>query len=213
MRAVLRTVGAMLLCGSLVGCAGQMQTWADEPLEAAKQQLLDAPHDVRTYLRLAELYAQRRDYLRAQQYVSLVESAAGSWSAIGIDAEKVFRLSISVAVRSQQYAEAVRRCKQRLEIEDEPEVRELYAALLEALGDEAEAERQRRLLILQHPEDPRLLIEAARFYERTSRADKRQRARALYDRYLTIRPDGEGAAKVRQALRSAQLQEELMQGH
>ena len=128
---------------------------------------------------------------------------------MGIDANKVSRLSIAVAVRSQQYSEAIRRCRQRLEIEDEPEVRELYAALLEALGEEGEAERQRQLAIRHHPDNAWLLVELARFYERTSRPDKSQRARALYERYLVLNPEGEGALRVRKALRAAQLEEDL----
>ena len=55
---------ALFLC-PLMGCAGPMKTWIDEPLELAKQRLLDAPHDVRNHLALATLYMDRRDYLRA----------------------------------------------------------------------------------------------------------------------------------------------------
>lgn len=209
MSSCIRALWALVLCVAFTGCASRMHTWADEPLEQAKQRLLDAPQDIRNHLHLAEMYAQRQDYLRAQQYLSLVETAAGSWSAVGIDADKVSRMSIAIAVRSQQYSEAIRRCRQRLEIEDEPEVRELYAALLEALGEEKEAERQRQLSIRHHPEDARLLVGLARFYERTSRPDKSLRARTLYERYLVLSPEGPDATKVRKALRAAQLEEDV----
>lgn len=198
-----------LFLAPLVGCASTMKTWADEPLELAKQRLLDAPHDVRNHLALATLYMDRRDYLRAQQYLSLVENAAGAWSAIGIEPETVFRLGIITAVRSQQYGEAVRRSRQRLELGEERGVRELLASLLEALGEEREAERQRQLLLLQYPAEPRLLLDLARFYERSPFPDRTRRARALYERYLIARPEGPDATAVRMALRTATLQEEL----
>jgi hypothetical protein len=193
----------------LAGCATTMKTWVDEPLELAKQRLLDSPHDVRNHLELASMYMARHDYLRAQQYLSLVENAAGSWSAMGIDPEQVFRLGIITAVRSQQYGEAVRRSRQRLELGEERGVRELLASLLEALGEQREAEHQRRLLLLQYPAEPRLLLDLARFYERSPFPDRTRRARELYERYLIAQPEGPEATAVRMALRTATLQEQL----
>lgn len=207
---VLRALGlglGLLLLSS--GCASVQPAAVDTPLELAKQRLLDAPHDVRNHLELAALYMARNDYLRAQQYLSLVETAAGAWSALGIDPERVFRMGILIAVRSQQYADAVRRSRQRLEVGEERGVRELLAALLEALGEEREAEAQRRLLVLQYPAEPRLLIDLARFYERGARPDRTQRARALYERYLSVKPDGPEATAVRMALRTAEIREQL----
>lgn len=191
------------------GCATLPQGTVDAPLELAKQRLLDAPQDVRNHLELATLYMARHDYLRAQQYISLVENAAGAWSALGIEPEHVFRLGILIAVRSQQYSEAVRRSRQRLELSEERRVRELLAALLEALGDEKEAESQRRLLMLQYPAEPQYLVELARFYERGGRPDRSRRARELYERYLSLQPEGPEATAVRMALRTAALQEQL----
>lgn len=209
MKTPLRITLSILLCASLSGCAASPKVWTEDPLEQAKQRLLDSPQDPRSHLRLAELYMQRHDYLRAQQYLSLVDNAAGAWSAVGIEAEEVFRLAITAAVRSQQFGDAVRRCRQRLELGEESGVRELLAALLEALGEEREAERQRRLLILHHPGEPRHLVELARFYERGSRADRGRRARELYEQYVALRPEGPEAGRIRQALRAAQLEEEL----
>ena len=200
---------AMVFVLLLGGCAGVQPVPVDMPLELAKQRLLDAPHDVRNHLELATLYMARHDYLRAQQYISLVENAAGAWSALHIEPEHVFRLGILIAVRSQQYSEAVRRSRQRLELGEERGVRQLLAALLEALGDEKEAEAQRRLLVLQYPAEPQHLIELARFYERSVRPDRTQRARQLYERYLSLRPEGTEATAVRMALRTAELQEQL----
>lgn len=212
-----RTAGRLLcyvmVCGWLggwfCGCASSTRLWTEDPLEQAKQRLLDNPRDVRNHLALAELYAQRHDYLRAQQYLSLVDNGAGAWSALGIDPDKIFRLAVTVAVRSQQYSDAVRRCRQRLELGEDRGVRELYATLLEALGEESAAERQHRLLILNHPEDARQLVEIARFLERGSRADKLRRAREYYERYLALRPEGPEAPAVRQALRTVAFEEDL----
>lgn len=204
-----RLLCCVLLCGWFGGCASSTRLWTEDPLEQAKQRLLDNPRDVRNHLGLAELYAQRHDYLRAQQYLSLVDNAAGAWSTLGIDPDKVFRLAVTVAVRSQQYSDAVRRCRQRLELGEDRSVRELYATLLEALGEELAAERQRRLLVLHHPEDARQLVELARFLERGSRADKRQRAREYYERYLALRPEGPEAPAVRQALRAVAFEADL----
>lgn len=209
MKVRLRIVYTLMLCGALSGCATSTKMWTEDPLEQARQRLLDSPQDPRNQLRLAELYMERHDYLRAQQYLSLVDSAAGAWSALGIEAEKVSRMQITAAVRSQQFGEAVRRCRQRLELGEEPGVRELLAALLESLGEEREAERQRRLLILHHPAEPRHLAELARFYERSARPDRVRRARELYEQYLLQRPEGPEAGRIRQALRTAQLDEEL----
>lgn len=205
-----RSLTLAVFCALLVGgCAGVQRAPVDAPLELAKQHLLDAPHDVRNHLELAALYMARHDYLRAQQYLSLVETAAGAWSALGIDPERVFRMGILIAVRSQQYGDAVRRSRQRLELGEERGVRELLAALLEAQGEDQEAEAQRRLLVLQYPAEPQLLLDLARFYERSARADRQLYARELYERYLSMQPEGPEATAVRMALRTAELKERL----
>ncbi len=207
----LRGIGQAILLGAvavLLSCAHTLPEQEDA-IAQARRHLAAAPYDVRIHLRLAELYLAQRDYLRARQYLALVERGTSGWEAAGIDAARVFRLGIVIAVRGHQLTDAIHRCEEALEREDDLAVRTLLAALLESTGAEHAAERQHRLIIQQHPEDLHQLIELARFYERSSRPDRRLRAQHAYDRYLELAPAGPEAELVRSALLVFRIDEQL----
>src|SRR4051812_43115030 len=107
---VLTAIAAVGLCG----CAKSAVREPD-PLYEAQRRLLGNPSDVRTQVQLSELFLQQRDYLRARQYLSLAEQGMAARATPGLDGERVFRLAIVIAVRSQQYSEAARYCTQQLE--------------------------------------------------------------------------------------------------
>jgi tetratricopeptide (TPR) repeat protein len=188
----------------VLGCAPKDVVRPD-PLEQARQQMLAVPQDAGVYFHLAELYLDRHDYLRARQYLALLERNQSAWATAGIEEGAVFRLSVLCAVRSQQYIDAIERCQRRLETGEDLGTRVLLATLLEALGDESAAERQRRLILLQHPQDHHQIIEAARFYERSLRMDRLTQAQELYRRYLTAAPTGPEAGQARAALETQRL--------
>lgn len=183
------------------GCAARPVA-APDPLSEARQRLVQQPADPRTQLELSELYLQQRDYLRARQYLQVAERSLQVQPAPGprIDPEQIFRLGITIAVRSQQYSEAIRRCLERLEQNEDAATRALLATLFEATGDERGAERNLRLLTKQHPDEPHRLMELARFYERSSISERHRLSRDLYRRYLTSAPTGDEAPQARAAL-------------
>lgn len=198
----------LLFVGALAqgGCAAKTERSFD-PLEEARHRLVEAPGDASVHLELSELFLAQRDYLRARQYLSLAERGFSGGSAQNVDREQIFRVAILIAVRSQQYTEAIRRCTQRLEQGEDARVRGLLATLLETTGDEAGAARQLRLLALLHPDEPHRLLDLARFYERSAHPARMQLARELYQRYLSQAPKGAEAAQVRAALSIDQLEQ------
>lgn len=190
---------ALLASLAPCGCAPRTIAPAD-PLTEARQRLAESPASVHTQLELSELYLQQRDYLRARQYLQVAERELVRQPAREIDLDGLSRLAIMIAVRSQQYSEAIRRCLQRLERTEDAQTRSLLASLLEATGDEWGAERNLRLLALQYPEQPGRLVSLARFYERSTFPERRRLSRELYQRYLDAAPGGDEAAQVRAAL-------------
>jgi tetratricopeptide (TPR) repeat protein len=184
--------GVILFC-LLAACARAPQRPPD--LEAAYRRLEAQPQQGEGYLELARLYLLREDYLRARQYLALAEARPVKDK----DRQALSQLALVIAVRSGQYDEAIRLCRQRLEQKEEPEVRRLLAALLEGVSRFPESERERQLLVAALPHDPHPLIELARFYERWSRPE---RAVALYQRYLQAAPQGAEADRARAALRA-----------
>jgi len=208
-----RWLGMVIALGALLaqaGCATKAPVVVDPVLAAARQRLVKNPGDPRPQLALAELYFQRHDYLRATQYLSLVEDQAARQRREGIDAERVFQLGVLIAVHGQHYSQAIRRCEARLEqVMEDHRTRGLLASLLEAIGDELAAERQWRLMVALQPKEASHLLSLARFYQRTERVDRNQLAQRLYSRYLELEPAGPEAARVKAALRLQQLDETL----
>lgn len=209
-----RWARVLLFAGGLsaqVGCASKPAVIVDPVLAAARQRMAKNPGDAALQRELAELYLKRHDYLRARQYLNLVEEQTPERQhAAGISDDQLFQLGVLIAVGSQHYSQAIRRCQARLEqaIEDAA-TRRLLASLLEGVGDEAGAERQWRLLAALHPTEAQHVLELARFYLRSERADRAQLAHKQYARYLELAPDGPEATRVKTALRIQQLDEQI----
>jgi len=200
-RVVLLAIAAV----ALGGCATSAVR-APDPLDEAQRRLLRNPSDVGTQVELSELFLQQRDYLRARQYLSLAEQGMAGRATPGLDSGRVFRLAIVIAVRSQQYSEAVRYCTQKLEEAEDSDIRSLLATLLETAGEPEEAARQLQLLLVLHADQPRRLIDLARFYERSTHLERRRLSRELYQRYLEAAPQGADSARVRAALTLDQIE-------
>lgn len=209
-----RWAKVVVLVGALMvqaGCASKPAVVVDPALAAARQRLVKNPGEPAPQLELAELYLKRHDYLRASQYLNLVEEQAPARQrAAGIGEERLFHLGVLIAVGSQHYSQAIRRCQARLEqVIGDAATRRLLASLLEGVGDEAGAERQWRLLVALQPAEAQHLLELGRFYLRTDRVDRSQLAQRQFARYLELAPDGPEASRVKTALRIQQLDEQI----
>ena len=179
----------------LLGCHTQPVVSTD-PLASARQRLAVTPRDPTVYLDLVRLSLDRQDYLRAMQYLSLAEHSALADS----QAEHLFQLGLTIAIRSQNYSDAIRRCQNGLEQRESLELRRLLALLLEAHGDQWEAEQQHLALLALYPSISEQFVEVARFYERSSLPERTAKACAMYQRYLAIAPAGAAAQQARAAL-------------
>lgn len=197
---------ALLFVAALAGGCATAPPAIEDPLTDARKRLAKDPDNVRLQVELAELSFQKRDYLRARQYLALAEESVVRGLPSEIDSQRLFQLGLLIAIHGQQYSDAIRRCQQKLELDtDDVRTRLLLASLLEAVGDELGAERQWRMLIALRPDEPHYLFEAARFYERTGRTDRKQLAQRLYARYLELAPGGPEVAQVRAALLAQEI--------
>jgi tetratricopeptide (TPR) repeat protein len=177
------------------GCHKDLKTSSD-PVAQALRRLVAAPRDPSAYLELVKLSLERQDYLRAAQYMTLAEQSPLAQQ----QPELLFRLGLTISVRSHNYSGAIRRCQEQLQQHETLPIRRLLAALFEVRGDLREAERQHLLIHQIYPTAFAQLTEAARFYERSDLPDRLTRARALYERYLTASPEGIESVQVRAAL-------------
>jgi hypothetical protein len=188
--------GVVALSGVLLGCHTQPVVVSIDPLAIARQRLTATPRDPAVYLDLVRLSIDRHDYLRAMQYLSLAEHSALADS----QAEQLFQLGLTIAIRSQNYSDAIRRCQTGLEQRESLALRRLLALLLEAHGDVSEAEHQHIALLTLYPSISEQLVEVARFYERSSLPERTAKASAMYQRYLDVAPAGAAAQQARAAL-------------
>lgn len=202
-----RSSRCLLVAAALAAGCAQKEPRDADPLSAAQRRLLSAPGDLDTHLELSAAFLRQGDYMRARQYLSVAQHGLAVQPGARADSERLFRLAIVIAVRSQQYAEAIRRCTQRLEEGEDAAVRGLLALLLEAVGDEEGAVRQLRLQIALHPQEPQRLVELAQLYERSPQLERRRLAHELYRRYLEVAPSGPQAALARAALALDQLEQ------
>lgn len=204
----------LLFAGALstqAGCASKVPVISDPVLAAARQRMVKNPGDPAPLRELAELYLKRHDYLRANQYLSLVEEQTPERQrAAGIGEDQLFKLGVLISVGSQHYSQAIRRCQARLEqVIGDAATRRLLASLLEGVGDEPGAERQWRLLVGLHPNEAQHVLELGRFYLRSERSDRNQLAHKQFSRYLELAPDSPEAIRVKTALRIQQLDEQI----
>lgn len=177
------------------GCHGAPKPKPD-PVAQALQRLVETPRSGPVYLELVKLSLDRQDYLRAAQYLTLAEQSPLAQQ----QPEVLFRLGLTIAVRSQNFSSAIRRCQEQLQRHESLPTRRLLAALFEVRGDLRQAERQHLLILQLHPSAIAQLAEAARFYERSDLPERLLRARTFYERYLAVQPEGADSAQVRAAL-------------
>jgi tetratricopeptide (TPR) repeat protein len=190
----------LLLLG---GCAPKGPQHPPE-IEAALRKVEHDPNDAAAYLEMSRAALRQKDFLRARQYLAVAERAPGR------DVMTVFRLGVVISVRSGQYDDAVLRCHRYLEKKEDPEVRLLLSAILEATGDLSGAEVQRQVVIAARPDDLHQLIELARFYQRSGTRSGQARAAETYRRYLAKAPAGEDAPQARAALLEQDLEKSVL---
>lgn len=190
-------LGLLLIALLGSGCT-RLQQHTPSPIELALKRMEGAPNDVTPLLDLVTQYLADGDYLRARQYIGLADKHIGARAA----AERIFRLAVSVAVRSQNYNDAIELCEAYLSDHRDLNVRRLLATLFEATSNPVAAERQRKLILLHHPEARDQLVELARFYERSQLPDGLKRARSSYKRYLAESPNGLLSDQVRATLQT-----------
>lgn len=188
----------VLLAG---GCRAELAGRAPDPFDVARGRLATTPRDAELHLQLALMAADRQDWLRAAQYHALVEQS----EVAARKPDVVFRLGLNIAIKSRSWADAIRRCRERLQQVEDLGTRRMLALLHEEQGDLREAERQHQIILRLHPKEVEPLVEAARFYERADLVDHLDKARALYERFLDAAPDGADAATARAALQIIQL--------
>ena len=207
-----RLLTLFLSCAGIVGCAASAPQRAPTQLELLNSRLVQNPRDVQLNMELSEYHLQAQDYLRAQQYFNAAEQhlnrqrpdAAGRIASADLRGD-LMMLGIRIAVRSQQYYEAVRRCQLLLDRREDVNIRHMMALMYEAIGDEFAAARQHRLLVALHSDVPAQHLAAAHFYERSRLPDRERLAAEHYSRYLSVRPDGPDADAARVALAAARL--------
>lgn len=180
---------------ALLGCHAEPALPAD-PILAARQRLIRTPRDPAVHLELANLAYGNQDYLRAMQYLSLVDRGQLSVE----QRDEAFRLALAITVRARNYDEAIRRTQEELLAHESLELRRLLALFYEAHGNLGDAERQHLIIAELYPGAIEPLAEAARFYERSNLPNRISRARELYERYLQAAPNGPESAQVRAAL-------------
>jgi tetratricopeptide (TPR) repeat protein len=156
------------------------------PLE---KKFADNPNDPELNLEFGQRAESVGDLIRAEQYYLRAE-------ALGIKAERVLPRILHVLVGAQRYIEALERCQKRLALVpgDRP-TRFVEAALFVALEQPAKGERDLLALQRDAPDDPQAYLALGRLY-RDAMHDS-PRARAMFEKYLTLAPEGEDAAAVR----------------
>lgn len=189
----------LLVC-SLMWLAACVTRPPEQPshVEQALARLVQNPQDPRPLLELAQSFAREGDMLRARQYLRV----AGRHPNSAQYRDDIFRQSLLVAVRSNQYREAIDLGEQRLAEQEDRPVRVLLANLHEALGELRAAERERQLVLLHNPRATESWIDLARFYERSALPQARDKARRAYSQCLRLSPTGHIAERARAALRT-----------
>lgn len=200
----------VLLSCALGGCA----TVPKRPpslIDTLQARIEQGSDDPAVYLDLASAHLDRQDYLRARQYHVLAERIVAMLprDRPGTDRkllqQRIFRLGVTIATRGQQYYDAIARCKEWLRQHEEPQVRELLAALYAAIDDMAAAERQHALLVEQDGKNTDHVLALARFYDTSTDPEKHKLAATFYERYLSLSPEGEEADAVRTRLLEQRL--------
>lgn len=185
---------AALALALACGCAAPNQSVSDDvrpnpdvsPLE---RKLAEHPDDPQVNLHLGEASEAAGDLLRAEQYYRRAE-------ALGVPEDQMVPRLVRVLVAAHRYDEALTRCRRRLQaVPGDRATRYVMAALLVALSHPREAERELLALTRTQPKDPQAYLALGKLY-RDELGDA-ARARAMFEKYLQLAPDGEAAAGVR----------------
>jgi tetratricopeptide (TPR) repeat protein len=173
------------------GCAtprpGGIQPPANpSPLE---KKLADNPNDAKVNLQLGTDAEAGGDLLRAEQYYLRAE-------ALGVPADQIIPRILRVLVAAHRFDEALERCRRRLSmVPEDRATRFVEAALLVAVEKPKDAERELNALVRTKPDDPQAYLALGRLYR--DGYNDRTRARAMFERYLALAPNGEAAPGVR----------------
>jgi predicted Zn-dependent protease len=163
------------------------QKSAVAPGGALEKKLSDNPNDQAVNLTLGEQAEASGDLLRAEQYYLRAE-------ALGEPEEAMLPRILRVLVKSQRYDEALARCKRRLDQKpDDRATRYVEAALFLALDQQKDAETALETLQRTKPDDADAYLALGRIYRDAGDA----RARPMFEKYLSLAPNGESAAQVR----------------
>jgi tetratricopeptide (TPR) repeat protein len=161
-----------------------IQPTANGPLE---KKLGEYPNDKSVNLKLGAQAEATGDLLRAEQYYLRAE-------ALGESQDEMLPRVLRVLVKAHRYDEALDRCKKRLDQKPNDRVtRYVEAALYVALDRPKDAERALETLVRSQPEDADAYLALGRLYKDLGDA----RARAMFEKYLALAPNGEAAAMVR----------------
>jgi tetratricopeptide (TPR) repeat protein len=157
------------------------------PPTALEKQLVDNPNDAQVNLQLGQQSEASGDLLRAEQYYLRAE-------ALGIKPDVIVPHIIKVLVGAKRYDEALERCQRRLAaLPEDHATRFVTAAILTALDRPKEAERELNMLLKMAPNDARTYLALGRLYK----DNDRDRARQMFEKFLTLVPEGVDAARVR----------------
>jgi tetratricopeptide (TPR) repeat protein len=180
---------ALSVC-ALAACAGARPV-ADAPEDAGAR----APSGAQL-LEMADLLAQRGDYVRAGQYLSAAQ-------AHGVpDRELVGRL-LRLDAAAGQYRLAIEHAETYLRSHPaELGVRECLAAFYAAIGAAVDAVREYERVLRERPSDPELHFALATLLREAG--SERARMDAHYRAYIALAPDGQHVDEAR-----AELFEEL----
>jgi tetratricopeptide (TPR) repeat protein len=184
-------LGALVLLAACPPPPTRSSTTGPTP-SSLEAKLVANPNDARVNFDLGRSAEATGDTLRAEQYYLRAE-------ALGHPQAEVLPRLLRVLAQAQRYHEALRRCDERLRVAPEDrETRYVKSALLLALERPREAERELQTLIRQKPADPDAYLQLGRLYRDSAADDKdRAQARALYETYLALAPEGPDAAAVR----------------
>lgn len=204
---ILRWTAVLLIGGTLAAGCTPPRPLRLSALDELHLRFAKNPDDIDAQLALAQAYADQQSFLKARQYLQITDRALALRAprsenqTEASQRERAFRLALRVAVRAQQFDDAIRRCEKRLTEHEDLPLRHVLSTLYESTGDEEHAERQRRFAVFLHPKEPGPLADLGFFYlEHSHRSDRTERARAALESSLALAPDGPDSEKIRIAL-------------
>jgi predicted Zn-dependent protease len=171
---------------ALVGCLASAPA-APAALNPMEKKLSENPDDRDINLKFAAQAEVTGDLLRAEQYYLRAE-------ALGVPQAEIVPAILRVLIAAHRYDEALARCQRRLGAEPSDRgTRFVAAALLVAVDRPKEAERELNTLVRSRPDDAQAYLALGRLYK----DHDPERAREMFEKYLSLAPNGEAAAAIR----------------